>query len=280
MNNLLSRDIRSEPLKKKPKALLVEQENDLLIIKINRLQAKNALNRSAVYELIAAVEGATNNKDIKVVVITGVGDIYTAGNDLKQIQEYKLPEDYYRGANYVLRALVKTFIACPKLLVCLVNGPCIGIGFTLSALCDAVYCTRNAYFQTPFTHLGLCPEACASWTFPRLFGQSWSTKLLLFGEKLTAEKAKEMGFVLEVFELENEQEIEEKFWQKMREYAKLPWESLRTTKRLIREPLEQELLRAMNKELQEIEKLRRGPVYQQAMETLIQKSLNVNKSKL
>ncbi|XP_065363605.1 enoyl-CoA delta isomerase 3, peroxisomal-like [Calliphora vicina] len=273
-------DKRSAPLKKKPKELLVQQQDDILIIKINRSNSKNALNRNAVYELMAAVEGASNNNYIKVVVITGVGDIYTAGNDLKQIAEYKQPEDYYRGANYVLRALIKTFIACPKLLVCLVNGPCIGIGFTLSALCDAVYCTKNAYFQTPFSQLGLCPEACSSWTFPRQFGLSWSTKLLIFGEKLSAEKAEQLGFVLEVYD-NNHMDVEEKFWPKIREYAKLSESSLRATKRLIRAHYEEDLMRALYAELKEIEKLRRGPVFKQAVEKFVHKSVqNVNKSKL
>ncbi|KAM7347909.1 enoyl-CoA delta isomerase 3, peroxisomal-like [Cochliomyia hominivorax] len=265
--------------KRKPAQLIVQQQEEILIIKINCLEKKNSLNRSAIYELVAAVSSASNTPEIKVVVLTGVGDIFTAGNDLKQLQDYKNPEDFYRGCNFVLRVLVGAFLECPKLLVCLINGPCIGIGFTLAALCDAVYATKNAYLHTPFTQLGICPEACSTWTFPQQFGKSWSTNLLLFGEKLFADKAKQLGFILEVFD-NNEQELEEKFWRKIREYSKLPWDSLRITKLLINRHYGQDLMKALNWELNEIHKLRQGPVYKKAMEKFIQKSLNVNKSKL
>lgn len=266
---LTAKNQRTEKFKRKKELQISQHDEGILTIQINRPQARNALNRNAVYELIAAVDGATHNAAIKIVVITGAGDIYTAGNDLKQVFEYR---DYARSANYVLRALIKTFIACPKLLVCLVNGPCIGIGFTLASLCDAVYCTGNAYFQTPFVQLGICPEACSSLTFPYLFGKSWSTNLLMFGEKLSAEKALQLGFVLDVYA--TPEEIEQKFWPKMLDYAKLPVESLKVTKKLIKIHCEQDLIKAMDLELKEIEKLRRGPVYQQALEKFKQKSLS------
>lgn len=262
----------------KSRELLVQHEDNIVIISINRPQKKNALNRRAIYELIATVEAATHNPSIKVVVITGVAEYFTAGVDLKQIEEYKQPEDYYRGANYVLRALVKTFIACTKLLVCLINGPCIGIGFTLAALCDAVYCTKDAFFQTPFSQLGICAEACSSWTFPRHFGPHWSTNLLIFGEKLLPAKAEQLGFVLQVFE--NSLEVEAQFWPKIREYAQLPEKSLLITKRLMRMRNESDMIKVLDEELKEIEKLRRGPAHRQAVESFLQKSFNTNKSKL
>ena len=266
---LIPNNKRTKKIERIKELKISQQDEGILTIQINRPQVKNALNRNAVYELIAAIEGATNNSAIKVVVITGVGDIYTAGNDLKQVLEYK---DYERSANYVLRALIKTFIVCTKLLVCLVNGPCIGIGFTLACLCDAVYCTNNAYFQTPFTQLGICPEACSSLTFPYQFGKSWSTNLLMFGEKLSAEKALQLGFVLDIFA--TPVEVEQKFWPKMLKYAKLPAESLKVTKKLIKVHHEEELLRAMNLELKEIEILRHGPVYQKVLQNYKQKTLS------
>ncbi|XP_075155844.1 enoyl-CoA delta isomerase 3, peroxisomal-like [Haematobia irritans] len=258
--------------------VIAERRDHILILTITRPQRRNALNRNAVYDLIAAFGEATHNEEINAVVLTGCGDIFSAGNDLKQMQDYVTPDDYYRGANYVLRSLVKSVLVCPKITICLVNGPCIGIGFTLAALFDVVYCTRSAYFQAPFTKLGICAEACSSLTFPQLFGQSWATKLLLFGEQLTAEKAEQLGFVAEIFE--SQTEVQEKFWPKVNEYTRLPCESVRATKRLMQMHNRQQLLKALEEELRCMTTLRTGPVHQKAIEEFLQKSKSFPKSKL
>lgn len=278
---LLSSDkeLRTQVVLRKRELIVERRNNNILFIQINRPEFRNALNRNAVYELIAAFAEATHNDDIEMVVLTGSGNVFCAGNDLKQITtEYANPEDYFRGANYTLRSLVKSIMVCPKLCVCLVNGPCIGIGFTLAALFDLVYCTRSAYFQAPFTKLGICPEACSSFTFSQQFGQSWANKLLILGEKLTAEKAEQFGFVCEIFEDPNE--VEQKFWLKMLEYTKLPRDAVHTTKRLMLLQREPQLLTALEAELKEISKLRKGPVYRNALKEFVQKSSSFNKSKL
>uniref|UniRef100_A0A1I8Q745 Uncharacterized protein n=2 Tax=Stomoxys calcitrans TaxID=35570 RepID=A0A1I8Q745_STOCA len=274
----LSTMSKVETTKIRKREVVSELREHILIVTINRPQSRNALNRNAIYDLIAAFADATYNKDIKVVVLTGCGDIFSAGNDLKQIQDYPSPEDYFYGANYILKSLIKSVLVCPKLTVCLVNGPCIGIGFTLAALCDLVYCSRAAYFHTPFSQLGLCAEACSSYTFPQLFGTSWASKLLMLGEKLTAEQAHQFGFVVELYD--SQQEVQEKFWPKMHEYTRLPYESLHATKQLMRLHRQPQLLKALDEELKQIAKLRQGPVYRRAIEEFSKKSKSINKSKL
>ncbi|XP_073827945.1 enoyl-CoA delta isomerase 2-like isoform X2 [Musca autumnalis] len=250
--------------------LIKELRGNILVIKINRLPSRNALNRNAVYDLIAAIEQATHNKNVKMIVLTGAGEFFCSGTDLKQLQEYRDPEDYFFGANYILRSLVKTIIVCPKVIVCLINGPCIGIGFTLAALCDICVCTKGAFFQTPFSQLGLCAEACSSYTFTQHFGQSWASKLLLFGEKLSAEKAEQLGFVTRIYD--DLQDVESRLWPKLMEYAQLPWESVTVTKSLMRLQHREQLLKALQAELKELGRLRRGPVYQKAVADFLQKS--------
>lgn len=71
-----------------------------------------------------------------------------------------------------LNKMVTAFIKFPKLLIALVNGPAVGIGATILALCDVIYAAKSAYFYTPFTALGLCAEGCSSVTFPKILGTS------------------------------------------------------------------------------------------------------------
>ncbi|XP_019893625.2 enoyl-CoA delta isomerase 2 [Musca domestica] len=275
MEDIRRRDRDSRISNKTRKSeILKELRGNILVLKINRLASRNALNRNAVYDLIAAIGEATHNKDVKMILLTGCGDYFCSGTDLKQLQEYRDPEDYFYGANYILRSLIKTLIACPKIIVCLINGPCIGIGFTLAALCDICVCTKGAFFQTPFSQLGLCAEACSSYTFSQHFGQSWASKLLLFGEKLSAEKAEQLGFVTRIYEDLND--VEARLWPKLQEYSQLPWESVKISKNLMRLNQREQLFKALEAELKEIDRLRRGPVYQKAVADFLQKS----KSKL
>ncbi|XP_061395028.1 enoyl-CoA delta isomerase 2-like [Musca vetustissima] len=255
--------------------IIKELRGNILILKINRPASRNALNRNAVYDLIAAIGEATHNQDVKMILLTGYGQVFCAGTDLKQLQDYPNPEDYFYGANYILRSLVKTIIVCPKIIVALINGPCIGIGFTLAALCDICVCTKEAYFQTPFSQLGLCAEACSSYTFVQHFGQSWASKLLLFGEKLSAEKAEQLGFVTRIYV--DLQDVENRLWPKLEEYSRLPWESVAISKNLMRLNHREQLLKALEAELKEIGKLRRGPVYQKAIADFLQKSKSQSK---
>merc|ERR1712071_658817 len=95
--------------------------------------------------------------------------------------------------------VVDIIIDFPKPLVAVVNGPAVGIAATILGLMDAVYCTEKTWLHTPFTRLGLCPEGCSSYTFPRIMGPVKSNEMLLFSKKIYADEAFKVGLVTEVF---------------------------------------------------------------------------------
>lgn len=95
---------------------------------------------------------------------------------------------------------------------------------------DLLIVLLQAYFLTPFSQLGLCPEGASSYLFPRILGKSKANEMLLFNYKLSAQEALQYNFISEIFKLD---EIE-KIWQRLEEYAQLPKESMVLCKKLIK----------------------------------------------
>lgn len=151
----------------------------------------------------------------------------------------------------VIKDLVDSFITFPKLLVALVNGPSVGITAVTTALCDIVFCSKTAYFYTPYSKLALCAEGCASYTFPRLMGLSLANQMLMLNHRMTAEEALRCGLVSKNFEPKDLEEI----WKELETYTDLPMQSILTTKRLMRRYDKEELLRVNETEIEEQIKL-------------------------
>lgn len=97
-----------------------------------------------------------------------------------------------------LRTFVNTFIQFRKPIVAAVNGPAHGLGAAILPLCDVVWANEKAWFQTPYASYGQTPDACSSFTFPRIMGLASANELLLGGRKLTAQEACLKGLVSQV----------------------------------------------------------------------------------
>lgn len=102
-------------------------------------------------------------------------------------------------AGKVLENFVNAFLDFGKILIAAVNGPAIGIAVTTLGLCDFVFCSDLATFQTPFSRLGQSPEGCSSYVFPRIMGISKANELLIMGKVFSAQDALHSGLVSEVF---------------------------------------------------------------------------------
>ncbi|KAM7322821.1 hypothetical protein ACRRTK_018326 [Alexandromys fortis] len=226
------------------KDIVVTSEDGITKIMLNRPSKKNAITSQMYQDIILALKN-TSTDNSAITVFTGAGDYYCSGNDLTNFTSASggMEEAAEKGA-VLLREFVSSFIDFPKPLVAVVNGPAVGISVTLLGLFDAVYASDKATFHTPFSHLGQSPEACSSYTFPKIMGSAKATEMLLFGKKLTAREACAQGLVTEVFP---DNTFKKEIWTRLKAYAKLPPNSMRISKQLIRKN-EKEKLQAVNAE--------------------------------
>lgn len=162
------------------------QLNDgVLVVTIDRPQKRNALTQAMYGAMADALSEADADREVRAVVITGVGDVFTAGNDLA---------DFAEGSNLdeVVRFLL-TISSVHVPIVAAVNGLAVGVGLTLLLHCDLVYVEPTAKLWAPFVELGLVPEAASSLVLPRVVGERRASELLLCGRHIDGREAAEWG---------------------------------------------------------------------------------------
>lgn len=229
---------------------LVTIEHDKIFkITFNRPKKLNSFNSAMYKEISAALKEAELNPEISCCVITGSGNYYSAGNDLSNYlknPEGDLEAELVKGTQMV-REFIDGFIKFPKPLIALVNGPAVGIAFTVLALFDMVIASDRATFSAPFTRLSLSPEGCSSYTFPQLMGRMKAADILLFNRKITAQEALERNLVAKVIADEKFAAETAKF---LEEVAKIPQKSFIVSKNVLRMHERDTLLEVNRKEVE------------------------------
>ena len=242
--------------------VIVSQTGAVLEILFNRPEKKNALTRAMYQAVEAAFKLADADPKIRAVLLSGVGDTFTSGNDIKDFQS-RASTDEPTHASSFLAAL--TSLATP--LVAAVNGAAIGVGTTMLAHADLVVAARSARFVMPFTSLGLVPEAASSLLFPRLVGHQRASALLLLGEPLDAEAARDWGFVNQVVDAADLMGTAPNFAERL---AALPPEAVRQTKNLIKNG-KQDVPGRIEQELALFSKQLRSPEAAEAFAAFVEK---------
>lgn len=207
--------------------ILSEIKDGIARIEIDRPDKKNALT-AAMYQAMAdAIRAAEADAKVRVLLIHGKADLFTAGNDLQDFLDNP-PRDDDRPVFRFLYGISQA----QKPIVAAVAGAAVGIGTTMLLHCDLVYAAPNARLQLPFVNLGLVPEAGSSLLLPALVGYQRAAELLLLGEPFSAQKAKEMGLVTEVVP---EDQLFDTAMAQARKLAAKPGASLRLTKGLMKQ---------------------------------------------
>ena len=170
--------------------IATETADGIFTLRFNRPEKKNALTAAMYAAAAEAITNASANAAVRVIVITGSGDSFTAGNDLKDFLDNppKTPDaPVFRFMHAV--------VDCQKPILAAVNGVAVGIGTTLLLHCDFVIATPNARFQLPFVNLALVPEFASSLLLPRIIGPKRAMEVMLLGGPFMPDFAMASGLI-------------------------------------------------------------------------------------
>ncbi|CDQ44615.1 MULTISPECIES: enoyl-CoA hydratase/isomerase family protein [Mycolicibacterium] len=177
--------------------LLISDDNRVRTLTLNRPEALNAFSEALYDATTEALLAAAEDPEVSVVLMTGAGRAFSAGNDLVEMQKLVTDPEYTPG-KHGFRGLIEALTAFPKPLILAVNGLGLGIGATILGYADLAFMSDTARLKCPFTSLGVPPEAASSYLMPRLIGRQNAAWLLLSSEWIDADEALRMGLVFKV----------------------------------------------------------------------------------
>lgn len=168
-------------------------------ITLNRPEAANALNLEMGQELLRAVLRCDEDSAVRAVLISGAGDVFCVGGDLKSFSEQgeHLPYHLKEVTTY-LHAAVSRMARMDPPVVAAVHGAAAGAGMSLACACDLVLAAESARFTMAYSNAGLTPDGSSTYYLPRIVGLKRALELTLTNRQLSAREAMEWGIVTRV----------------------------------------------------------------------------------
>ncbi len=172
-------------------------EGGVAILTLNRPDRLNSFTRAMHLEVRDALARVQADQSVRVLVLTGAGRGFCAGQDLadRAVDPGAPSVDLGASVEEFYAPLVLTLKNLPMPVICAVNGVAAGAGANLALACDIVLAAQSASFIEAFCKLGLIPDTGGTWHLPRLIGHARAMGLAMLGEKLSAEKAEAWGLI-------------------------------------------------------------------------------------
>ena len=183
--------------------LILSEENFITTITINKPESLNALNKQIIDELSHVFSEQEKNEKCRVIILTGEGQkSFVAGADIKEFSDF----DSSKAENLARNSQEKLFNKIENLkkpVIAAVNGFALGGGLELAMSCHIRYASENAKLGLPEVTLGLIPGYGGTQRLPKLVGKGWANEMIFSAKMISAEKAKEISLVNEVFSSES-----------------------------------------------------------------------------
>jgi len=177
------------------KYILFNEKDGIATISLNRPKSMNSLNLEIIEEISKAIDFCSGEKKIRVVIITGAGNAFSAGDDIKimELSKNKTKEEIaetIENTGYPL--ILRKIMALKKPVIAKVNGICYGAGGELALACDYIIASEEASFGQLYINLGLIGN---TYLLPKYIGIKKALELIWTGKIISADEAFELGMV-------------------------------------------------------------------------------------
>jgi enoyl-CoA hydratase/carnithine racemase len=240
--------------------VLAELKDGVLLLTLNRPDKKNSFNTEQWTALAARLDAARADDDVTVVVLTGAGNDFSAGQDLR--------DAVTPGGMASYRITERAVVDFDKPLIGAARGVAVGGGATMLFHCDVLYVGESLRMRLPFNSLGMAPEFASSYMLQKIIGPQKAAELLFTTEWIDADKALETGIASRKFK---DDELLPNAMAKADEIAQLPLSSLLETKRCLKTAHKAGIDAALKIEREAMDRLAGGPASMEAMMAFMEK---------
>jgi len=212
--------------------ILFDITDGIAQLTLNRPDKLNSFTVEMHQEVRDALNRVQADASVRVLLLTGAGRGFCAGQDLadRAVAPGGAAVDLGESIDKYYAPLVRTLRALPMPVICAVNGVAAGAGANIALACDIVYAAKSACFIEAFCRLGLIPDTGGTYFLPRLVGTARAMGLAMLGDKLTAEQAEEWGLI---WKCVDDHQLQDEALTLAQHFAKAPTKGLASTKRAI-----------------------------------------------
>ncbi len=175
--------------------ILLERQDRLLRLTLNRPDALNAFNLEQHNELPQALAFARDDEGSDVILLTGAGRAFSAGGDIGHIEHNAAHPHLFDHEIEMAKAIIYNLLDTDKPVVCRLNGHAVGLGATLALFCDVIFANSAAKIGDPHVGLGLVAGDGGAVIWPQLIGLARAKEYLLTGDLIPAQRAAEIGLI-------------------------------------------------------------------------------------
>jgi len=225
--------------------ILFSIEGGIARLTLNRPDKLNSFTVAMHQEVRDALDRVKADRSVRVLLLTGAGRGFCAGQDLgdRAVSPGGSAVDLGESVERWYAPLVLTLKSLPMPVVCAANGVAAGAGANLAYACDIVIAARSASFIQPFCKLGLIPDTGGTYVLPRLVGRARAMGLAMLGDKVSAEQAQTIGLIWKAVD---DDKLADEIEALLKHFAQAPTRGLALTKKLINDSdsktLEEELV--------------------------------------
>jgi len=213
-------------------SVLLDIDQGIAKVTLNRPKSLNSFNVEMHEQMRAALKTIRNDHTVRVMLLTGNGRGFCAGQDLsdRSVKPGDEAPDLGFSIEKYYNPMLQAIRDLPMPVICAVNVVAAGAGANIALACDITLAARSANFVQAFCKIGLIPDSGGTWTLPRAVGMARAKGLALLGDKLSAEKAEQWGMIWQCVE---DDALQDESMKLARHFATQPTKGLAMIKRAL-----------------------------------------------